>query len=541
MTCGELSLAAMSNVLSEEKKQQVIALGKLGLPLRQIEEATGVRRETASAYLKAAGIAVSGVGRRSSAKAAIRVATDPDSKPAIKVATDFIRIYSEKPPIPLPPSKVSTSDCEPFRETIEIGLNQGRNAMAIWQHLVDAHGFNGAYNTVKRFVRKLRGSTQPAAVGIIVTGPGEEAQVDYGDGPMVRDPQTGKHRRTRLFVMTLGYSRKAVRLLTFRSSTRTWAELHETAFRRLGGSCRIVVLDNLKEGVLTPDIYDPTLNPLFKDVLAHYGVVAMPCRVRDPDRKGKVESGVAHTQKTPLKGMRFESLAEAQIYLDQWESRWADTRIHGTTKRQVAAMFGEEKPFLLQLPLEPFRYYQYGERVVHLDGCVEVEAAYYGTPPGWIGKLVKVQWDALHIRILDPKTHQLLREHVRQQRGRHRIDPADNPNKTPVTTVQLLARADRAGSNIGALCHQIHRHEGELGIRHILGVLSLAKKFGPNAVEDACAAALELRVYEYRFVRRYLERRPQLTLRQVDPLIRELTQYRDLINSKAQEQNHESD
>jgi hypothetical protein len=227
--------------------------------------------------------------------------------------------------------------------------------------------------------------------------------------------------------------------------------------------------------------------------------------------------------------------------LDQWESRWADTRIHGTTKRQVAAMFAEEKPFLLPLPIEPFRYYQYGERVVHLDGCVEVEAAYYGTPPGWIGKLVKVQWDVLHVRILDPKTHQLLREHVRQQRGRHRIDPADHPKKTPVTTVQLLARADRAGSNIGALCQEIHQHEGELGIRHILGVLSLAKKFGPNVVEDACAAALELRVYEYRFVRRYLERRPQLTLRQVDPLIRELTQYRDLINIKAQEQNHESD
>jgi hypothetical protein len=69
----------------------------------------------------------------------------------------------------------------------------------------------------------------------------------------------------------------------------------------------------------------------------------------------------------------------------------------------------------------------------------------------------------------------------------------------------------------------------------------LAKKFGPNAVEDACAAALELRLYEYRFVRRYLERQPQLTLRQVDPLIRELTQYRDLINLKIQEQNHESD
>jgi hypothetical protein len=358
---------------------------------------------------------------------------------------------------------------------------------------------------------------------------------------MVRDAQTGKYRRTRLFVMTLGCSRKAVRLLVFRSNSRTWAELHETAFRRLGGSCRVLVLDNLKEGVLTPDIYDPTINPLFKDVLAHYGVVAMPCRVRDPDRKGKVESGVAHAKKTPLKGMRFESLEEAQTYLDQWEARWADTRIHGTTKRQVAAMFAEEKPFLLPLPLEPFRYYQYGERTVHLDGCVEVEAAYYSVPPGWIGKLVNIQWDALHVRILDPRTHQLLREHVRQQRGLHRIRPEDNPKKTPFTTAQLLARAARAGTHIGAFCEAIHHYQGEVGIRRILGVLSLAKKFGVPAVEDACAAALELRVYEYRFVRRYLERRPQLTLRQVDPLIRQLTLYRDLINAKTQEQDYERD
>src|SRR5438094_3856291 len=140
---------------------------------------------------------------------------------------------------------------------------------------------------------------------------------------------------------------------------------------------------------------------------------------------------------------------------------------------------------LLPLPVEPFRYYQYGERVVHLDGCIEVEAAYYGLPPGWIGKLVKVQWDSLHVRILDPRTHQLLREHVRQQRGRYRIKPEDNPEKTPFTTVQLLTRAARAGSHIGALCEAIHRHQGEAGIRRILGVLSLAKKFGVNAVEDA--------------------------------------------------------
>src|SRR6202042_3868137 len=142
-------------------------------------------------------------------------------------------------------------------------LAKGRNAMAIWQDLVDGHGFAGRYASVKRFVRKLVGSSAPEARVVIETAPGEEAQVDYGTGPMVRDPQTGKYRRTRLFVMTLGCSRKAVRLLSFRSSSRIWAELHEKAFRRLGGSTRIVVLDNLKEGVLVPDIYDPALNPLF--------------------------------------------------------------------------------------------------------------------------------------------------------------------------------------------------------------------------------------------------------------------------------------
>ena len=432
----------------------------------------------------------------------------------------------------------SSSACEPYRETIQIGLSQGRNAMAIWQDLVDTCGFPGGYQSVRRFVRKLQPSSSPEARVVIETAPGEECQVDYGDGPMVRDRATGKYRRTRLFVMTLGYSRKSVRLLTPHSSSRVWAELHEKAFRRLTGVTRVVVLDNLREGVLTPDVYDPTLNPLYRDVLQHYGAVALPCRTGDPDRKGKVESGVAHAKKTPLKGLRFETLEQAQTYLDHWEERWADTRIHGTTKRQVAAMFAEERPALLPLPLEPFRYYQYGQRTVHLDGCVEVEAAYYGAPPGWIGRLVNVQWNELYVRLIDPRNGELLREHIRQKRGGYRIQQEDYPKRTPLGTMQLLARAERAGAHIGAFCQAIHRQQGELGVRRMLGVLALAKKFGLAAVEQACTTALELGVHEYRFVRRYLERRPQapLTLQQVNPLIRELVHYRDLIQQRLQEQ-----
>ena len=153
-------------------------------------------------------------------------------------------------------------------EAIEVALAKGRNAKAIWQDLVDGYGFAGGYQSVKRFIRKFRGQQSPEACAVIETAPGEELQVNYGTGPMVRDAHTGKYRRTRLFVLTLGYSRKSVRLMVFGSSSQTWAELHEKAFRRLGGGTRVAVLDNLREGVLKPDIYDPTVNPLYRDMLA---------------------------------------------------------------------------------------------------------------------------------------------------------------------------------------------------------------------------------------------------------------------------------
>src|SRR5215471_9502689 len=158
----------MSNVLSEEKKQQVIALGRLGWTLRRIQRATGVRRETAGAYLKAAGIPLrpSGAwGRRPPVKPANEVTTDPEAaKPANEVTTDSgLPAYREaQAEQPAGPSRSPTaSACEPYREAIELGLSRGRNAMGIWQDLVDGQGFTASYQSVKRFIHKLRGSPQP--------------------------------------------------------------------------------------------------------------------------------------------------------------------------------------------------------------------------------------------------------------------------------------------------------------------------------------------------------------------------------------------
>jgi hypothetical protein len=191
---------------------------------------------------------------------------------------------------------------------------------------------------------------------------------------------------------------------------------------------------------------------------------------------------------------------------------------------------------LRPLPPEPFRYYRFGERSVHLDGHVEVEGAYYSVPPGSIGRRVRVQWDELHVRVLSPITGELLREHIRQLPGRYRTRNEDRPARTPPSTVQILENARRAGKSIGLLCEEMHRREGELAVRRIQGVLALARRFGAATVDESCAAALDVGVPNYRFVRRYVERRtpPALALKQVDELIRPLTEYRDLIHQLAE-------
>ena len=204
----------MSNVLGDEKKQSVLTLGRLGWSLRRIEESTGIRRETASAYLKAAGIAVRGRGGRPGTwppKPATTpgVSTDPQAKPATTegVSTDpggpkpaisgQVSTDSGPSPWPPPPGRAPrASACEPFRELIAEALSRGRNAKAIWQDLVDDHGFVGRYSSVKRFVVKLRGTTAPEARVVITTAPGEEGLCGIPHSPSYAVPENMRRPQT---------------------------------------------------------------------------------------------------------------------------------------------------------------------------------------------------------------------------------------------------------------------------------------------------------------------------------------------------------
>lgn len=213
--------------------------------------------------------------------------------------------------------------------------------------------------------------------------------------------------------MTLRFSRRSFRRVVWKSSKEVWAQLHEQAWRYFGGCPQYCVLDNLKEGVIKPDLYEPQLNSLYAAVLAHYGVVADPARVRDPNRKGTVEQAIQHTQSTALKGKRYASIEQQNEFLEHWEKTWAAQRIHGSAKRQVEAMFQEERPHLRALPLQGFQYFTEAAHTVWDDSCVRVDHSSYVARPALIGTRVLVRLFEHHLEIRDLRTQGLLRTHTR--------------------------------------------------------------------------------------------------------------------------------
>ena len=462
-----------------------------------------------------------------------QVATGPDMAPA-----------DDPPPRPPAPSAgptataTSVSECEPHCGWIEDQVQLGRNAVAIYQDLVEAHGFTAAYNSVKRFVAKLR-ARAPERFDVLEFPAGEEAQVDYGQGAPTL-VATGKHRRPYLFVMTLKFSGKSFRKVVWKTSQEVWARLHEEAFRAFGGCPRYVVLDNLKEGVIRPDIYAPELNPVYATMLAHYGTVADPCRVRDPNRKGTVENAIQHTQSTALKGRQFDSIEAQNTWLAHWEARWAALRIHGRKKRQVLEMFREEQPHLGPLPMQGFRYFTQGMRTVDDAGLIQVQSAYYAALPAAPHSEVTVRIYDHDIEILDA-SGQLLRRHEKAlHKGSFTMEPQDRLFNPSRETIRLLAKAERIGPATTQFARELFDRQGRPGQRAIYGLVNLARAHTCADIEEVCARLLKAQIFSYTSLKRALDRKAatlaaaDIAHPQTEADVRALIEYQSFWDSHSQ-------
>ncbi|MFA5939662.1 MAG: IS21 family transposase [Sinimarinibacterium sp.] len=508
------------NVLKDHLRITVETLLRSGTKQREIERRTGVDRKTI---------------RRLAAKSP-GVATGSEAN-SPTLATGFSGEADQTGPPRPPAPKLAASACAPHRAFIEAQVALGRNALAIYQDLVDGHGFTHRYNSVKRFVRALK-AREPERFDVLEFLPGEEAQVDYGQGAPTRMPN-GKYRRPYLFVMTLKYSGKSFRKVVWKTDQQVWARLHEEAWRALGGCTAYVVLDNLKEGVIRPDYYEPGLNAVYAAMLAHYGVVADVCRVRDPNRKGTVESAIQHTQATALKGRRFESIEEQNVFLAHWEERWAAPRIHGRKKRQVLEMYREERPHLRPLPAESFRYFREGVRTVDDAGMVQVEGSYYAAQPARLYSEVKVRIFDRDIQILGADGAVLRRHPKSTRKGSFTLDPKDRIFNPSREITRVLTRLAKIGPHTAQLGQTLLATQGRLGKKGMYGLSNLPRHFRREDIESVVQSALAVDCHSYLSVRRALERRAELAapppaLTQVAPEIRDIREYQDFFNTHTQ-------
>jgi transposase len=449
------------------------------------------------------------------------------------------------------------SDCRPHHAVIVAKLEQGLSAQRIYQDLAADHGpapgaVPGAasgqapsYYSVRRYVAKL-GAACPLPFRRMECLPGQEAQVDFGRGALVvdQDPTTGRMRKRRPHVLrvVLSHSRKAYSQAVFRQTTEDLIRCLEDAFQHFGGVPQTLVPDNLKAAVVNPDWFDPELNPKFQSFCAHYGIVALPTKPRTPRHKGKVERGVDYVQANALKGRSFPSLQEQNRHLLEWETTVADTRIHGTTRKQVGQVFAQvEKPALRPLPAERFPCFQEGQRAVHRDGHVEVAKAYYSVPPEYLGRSVWVRWDSRMVRVLDGRM-ELIATHIRKEAGQFSTQDGH-------ILSQKIAGVERGAAKlleeVGALGPQARRWgeamvqaRGIAGVRVLQGLLSLARRHEHEQIDRACGLALEHRAWRLRTLRRLVQRDLDQAHRQEElpglldehPIIRALSDYGQFVH-----------
>jgi transposase len=503
----------MSNRIKMVQKKLMFLLFQENWSDRKIHNSIGLHRKTISQYRREWLNLTSNKGPSDQSTPINNLAGDTSGNSVQsvplgqnKVPTEGV-VHFEVPTDPEIKEKEypSKSKAASYHDQILTKLQNGQHAVSIYQDLVCEQKYSGSYDSIKRYVRKLKNKA-PDLYARLETPPGDEAQVDFGQGaPTLKN---GRYRKPWLFVMTLSNSRKSYEESVWKEDIETFIHCHENAFASFGGVTRIVRHDNLKSAVLKAHLYEPEMNPNYLCFADHYGFIPIPCKVRTPEHKGKVESNIKYIQNNALKGKRFNSLEEQNQYLRQWNKTWASTRIHGTTKRQVNLMFLEEQPVLRPLPPEPFHFFKIGSRKVSsTDSHIEVAGAYYPVSPKFMGKRVQVHYNSRCVKIF--YNGELIQHLSAIEKGRFHPDrsclPANKGWQKDGYINYLFSKCSRIGSSVLEWAKQAEAERQERAYRSIQGIVALSGKYPFSIINAACQKSMENQAFSYHVVIQFAE------------------------------------
>jgi len=408
--------------------------------------------------------------------------------PSLEVLQALVQHTLTSPP---PPQTVSS--VAPYRDLVVALRARNVEVAAIHQRLTE-QGYTGSYDAVYRFVRQEEPATPTASVRV-ERGPGEEAQVDFGAAGKLIDPATGLPRTAWVFVMTLAFSRHQYVEFVFDQSIATWIRLHVHAFAFFGGVPQRVVCDNLKAAIVRAIRDDPLVQQSYRECAEHYGFLIDPCRVRTPQHKGKVESGVHYVKRNFLAGRSPGRLPEANCAVLDWCLTIAGDREHGTTHAQPRVQFTTiEQAALRPLPVTAYDLAIWKEVTVARDCYVVFEKSFYSVPFRLIDQTVRVRGGSQHVQVY---THDyaLVATHTRATEPGERHTHLDHlpPEKVPgllQTRDGCRAAASDIGPATAAVVEQLLTDPALERLPTVGRLLRLRETYGDMRVEAACARAL---------------------------------------------------
>jgi transposase len=459
---------------------------------REIRDSLGVSRKTIRKYIR--GLQQLEVGR-------------DQPLPSQDELVRLIRLIQD----PAIFSQPALSKVEPYHEKIKGWLEEANMTIQqVYRLLREQSDFDVSYSSVYRYVRSRIEPRPPVVTVRLHTEAGEQAQVDFGYVGLMKDPETGKRRKAWAFVMILSYSRHRFVRFVFRQDSSTWIDCHLRAFTYFQGCPKTILLDNLKSGVLKPDIYDPTINPAYSDLEHYFGFVADPAKVRMARHKGKVERQMPVVRQQLIAGREYRHIDEANDFAQKWCRHQIGMRKHGTTQRKPFEVFQqEESGELLKLPAESYERAEWKRCSVHRDCHLIFDRSYYSVPHRYSQQEVWVRADQKLVRVyLD---HQLIKTHLRaESAGIFRTDDQDYPPDKRIFLTQTpdwcRRQAGEMGENIGEYVRRVLGDHSTRNLRKAQSVLRLSEKWGTETLELACRRALLFENYRIKSLRQILEK-----------------------------------
>lgn len=408
-------------------------------------------------------------------------------------------------PRPLARSK---SSIIPYQKQIELWHQQGIQATTIHAALQREYGYGGSYFPIQRFIKTLKNKSVEATM-ILEFKPGDCAQVDFGAGPKLLDEITGEITSTWVFVMVLAWSRHLYAEIVLRQDVETWLGCHRRAFEWFNGVPKKIIIDNPKCAITRACYHDPIVQRAYAEYAEGYGFIIAPCPPRDPQKKGRVESGVKYVKKNFLPLRQFRSQLDGNQQLKAWSLEIAGNRIHGTTREKPLTLFSETERLLLKpLPEHPPECAVWAKVILHGDCHVQFLKCRYSAPYQLVKQHLWLRATETTLRLY--REHTLVAVHPRlfKPGSRHTLPEHLPPNALAYCMQDpqwCVEQAKRIGTHCQRVIQTLLTHSVVDYLRAAQSIIGLQKNYGKERLEAACKRALTFQSPHYRTIKSILK------------------------------------